>query len=159
MPDHHKHKAVSGRIIHVFGHRFVVHTAEGDILADLTPKGIENLTLRIGDQVNLEGEMKPTELKVERFTRDGRTFAITHKKHDEDHHAPVDPALALAGAKAAGFQTVGAPRRKPKHFEVLARRENAFHELHVEFDGHIRKSKPVSAGDPKWTAEIAGRQA
>jgi hypothetical protein len=157
MPDHHKQKAVSGRITHIFGHRFVVHTAEGDILADVTPKGVEHLTLHIGDDVSLEGEMRPTEMKVERFTRDGRTSVIDHKKHDEDHHPPVDPVLALAGVKTAGFQAVGSPRRKPKHFEVLARRDNVFHELHVEFDGQIRKSKPIAPGDQKWAAEIGSR--
>jgi hypothetical protein len=79
MPDQPHLKSVSGRITNVFGHRFVVSTAEGDILADLTPAGIEHLTLAVGDDVSLEGEMKPTEFMVARFTRGGDTIVIAPK--------------------------------------------------------------------------------
>ena len=45
-----------------------------------------------------------------------------------------------------------APRRKPKHFEVLGRRpDGAATELHVDFAGTIYREKPA---DPtKWTAQ------
>jgi hypothetical protein len=35
---------------------------------------------------------------------------------------------------------------------VLGRRDGNLEELHIELDGHIRKSKPVAADDPKWSA-------
>ncbi len=153
MPkDHHK---LSGKIAHVFAHRFVVETPQGAVLADLTPHGADLVRLRVGDQVTLEGEMKPSELKVSRFTCNGKTVEIPHKdKHDHAHHAPADPDVALRSVRAAGFETLGAPRRKPKHFEVLGRRNGTYLELHVELDGHIRKTKSIE--DPsKWTAEMA----
>lgn len=163
MPDHGE-RSISGKITHVFGHRFVVNTAGGDILADLTPKESERIALRIGDEVTIAGEMKPTELKVARFTRNGETVRIEHKKPHEHrpghgpghghHHPPADPAIAVAAAKAAGYEPVGSPHRKPKHFEVLGRRRDGFDELHIELDGHIRKAKPVPPHDDKWSAEL-----
>jgi hypothetical protein len=155
MPEHRT--AVSGKILHVFAHRFVVETAKGAILADVTPKGIEKLALHVGDAVSLEGEMKPSELKVTRLTRGGKTVEVEHKKkphhddhHHDHHHEPADPAIVLKAARKAGYEPVGTPRRKPKHFEVLGRRDGAFVELHIELDGHIRKTKPGASDDPKW---------
>ena len=147
------HTIVSGKILHLFVHRFVVQTAKGTVLADVTPKGIEQIALRVGDTVSLEGEMKPSELKVTRLTRDGRTVEIEHKKkphHDHHDHAPADPKIVLKAARAAGYEPAATPRRKPKHFEVLGKRDGHFTELHIELDGHIRKTKPAASDDPKW---------
>jgi hypothetical protein len=156
MPDHHM-TTVTGKIIHVFGHRFVVQTGRGAVLADVTPKGLEQFALEVGDEVSLDGEQKPSELKVNRFTHGGKTFAIEHKKkpHErDDHHAPADSSKALKAARAAGYETLGEPRRKPKHFEVLGRREKQLTELHIELDGAIRKMKPVEGHDPKWSEAL-----
>ncbi len=167
MPHPHPRKSVTGKITHVFGHRFVVKADEADILADVTPKGLEQVTLKVGQKVTLEGEMKPSELKVDRFTLDGRTFAIHHKKKHEHHHHPhhhhdhhhhhhhhhhedADPAIALKSARAAGYKPLAEPRRKPKHFEVLGSKDGSFGELHIELDGHIRKVKAVDRSDHKW---------
>lgn len=158
MPERNVH--VSGKILHVFAHRFVVQTAKGTILADVTPKGIEQLALHVGDEVALEGEMKPSELKVTRFTRDGKTVRVEHKKkphhddhHHDHHHTPADPEIVLKAARGAGYEPLGEPRRKPRHFEVLGRRDGAFVELHIELDGHIRKTKPAERGG-KWDATM-----
>ncbi len=152
-----RHAAVSGKILHLFAHRFVVQTAHGTVLADVTPKGIEQVALHVGDTVSLEGEMKPSELKVSRLTRDGRTVRIEHKKkphhdHGDHDHAPADPEIVLEAARDAGYEPAARPRRKPRHFEVLGRRDGHFTELHIELDGRIRKSKPAASDDPKWRA-------
>ena len=154
MPDHPLRTA-RGTIMHVFGHRFVVQTANEAILADVTPHGLAKIKLRIGDRVELAGEQKPTELKVSRFTHGDTTIEIEHKTKHAHHHADADPKVALTAASAAGFETIGAPRRKPKHFEVLGRRDGALTELHVELDGHIRKSKPADRYDPKWAQALS----
>lgn len=161
MPPH-DHATASGTVTHLFGHRFVLKAKKGDLLADLTPKGRDQIALRIGDTVTIEGEMKPTELKVERLTRAGKSIVIEHHhpphhhpphhhEHDHHHHPDADPAIARQAAQEAGFKVLGTPRRKPKHFEVLGKRRGKFAELHIELDGHIRKSKPVEADDPKWS--------
>jgi hypothetical protein len=149
---HHDHTA-SGTITHIFGHRFVVQTTNGAILADLTPRGIEQTALRVGDEVTLAGEMKPSELKVTRFIRGSKTIEIEHGKH-HDEHRDADPRLAIQAATAAGFDPLGQPRRKPKHFEVLGRRDGKLTELHIELDGRIRKRKAVDRRDPEWTETL-----
>jgi hypothetical protein len=149
MPEHHS--IVTGTITHIFFHRFVVKTKKGDLLADVTPKGVEQIVLHVGDTVKLEGEMKPSELKVFHLTRNGKTIQIEHKKkHDHEHHPHADPQTALTAARDLGFEPLGEPCRKPKHFEVLARRANKICELHIELDGHLRKTKPVDGDDHKW---------
>jgi hypothetical protein len=154
MSDHHAR--ASGKILHVFGHRFVVETAAGTVLADITPKGIDRIALRVGDRVSLEGEQKPSELKVTSLTRDGQTMRIDHPKkpHHDGPGGNADPAVVLKAARNAGYEPVGTPRRKPKHFEVLGRRDGTFTELHIELDGHIRKTKPAAGDEPKWTEAL-----
>jgi hypothetical protein len=146
-PAHHQ-AIISGKIIHVFNHRFVVQTARGAILADLTPQGLDQVSIHPGDDVSLEGEQKPSELKVARFTRDGKTVHIEHrKKHHGKDHPPADPAIVLKSARTAGFEPIGEPRRKPRHFEVLGRRRGEVFELHIDLDGHIRKTKRGASED------------
>lgn len=151
MPD--DHVSVSGKILHVFAHRFVVQTKAGAILADVTPRGLNHIVLRVGTTVLLEGQAKPSELKVSRITLGGSTVTIEHKKphhHDDHHHGPADPEVVLRAARDAGYEPSAKPRRKPKHFEVLGKRDGRFSELHIELDGHIRKTKPTERDDPKW---------
>lgn len=156
MPDH-PNKTIAGRITHIFAHRFVVKTSTGEFLADLTPKGLDKIALHLNDEVKLVGEMKRSELKVRQLTRGDTTIEIEpKKKKDDDRHPYADPSMVLASTRAAGYQVVGALRRKPKHFEVLRQRKGSFHELHIALDGHIRKSKPVAKDDPKWSAELHG---
>jgi hypothetical protein len=145
---------ISGKITHVFSHRFVVETPNGAVLADVTPHGVGIVKLRIGADVGLEGERKPSELKVARFICDGQRIDIEHKKkHEPDHHAAADPKVAIGAARAAGFEPIGEPRRKPKHFEVLGLRDGRHSELHIELDGRIRKTKPVDDGH-KWSQAL-----
>jgi hypothetical protein len=51
------------------------------VLADLTPRGLEVVGLRIDDRVALEREQKPSEIKVSKLERNGETFAINHGLH------------------------------------------------------------------------------
>jgi hypothetical protein len=150
MPDHQT-VCVTGKITHVFGHRFVVETGQGAVLADLTPHGTEQHAVRVGEVVSLSGEMKPSELKVSLLTAGNTTITIEHKKKPHDHRAHGKPGDAMKAARDAGFEPLGQPRRKPKHFEVLARRNRQLTELHIELNGNIRKMKPVENSDPKWS--------
>jgi hypothetical protein len=155
MPHQEKHPKVNaaGEITHVFGHRFVLRTGSKSVLADLTPRGLEIVGLRIGDRVALEGEQKPSEIKVSKLERNGETFAIGHGPHDTREHE-ADPAIAIKTAEEAGYQVIGGPRHKPKHFEVLGKKGAEFEELHIELDGGVRKTKRVSPHDHKWQSEM-----
>jgi len=154
MP-HHENVALAGVIEHVFAHRFTLLSGDTVYLADVGPKGADAFALQSGLSIRLEGEQRPSEIKVARIARKGgRWVEVEHKK---PHHAPkhrhpdvpANPRAALAAVKAAGLTAHGAPDRKPKHFEVLAQRgDGAWMELHVDFAGAIYKEKP--ANPEKW---------
>jgi len=186
-PKHHPEHSIvhmSGKVLDIFAHRFVLETADGKCLADLTPHGADAVQLKTGDEILIEGEQKPSEVKVLKLERASQTFVIAHKppKHEKpdhhkpghhglkhhgpkhhgpDHHAPdhhhpeTDPSIATTAVKSAGYKVIGEPRRKPKHFEVLGKKGKSYQELHVELDGSIYKEKPVPAHDRKWQTEIA----
>ena len=140
---------VSGTVWAVFGHRLAIEGSAGRVLADLGPKGAEGIAVTVGDTVSLMGERKPTEIKVMSITLgDGAARAITWPKKPEHGQAEddrPDPAAAIAAVKAQGYAVEGEPKRKPKHFEIVGTREGGRHELHVAFDGTIRKTKPNAA--------------
>ncbi len=168
MPPHHHDRIVkvSGEVTELFVHRFVLKTKAKSVLADLAPHGAAIVKLRVGDQVAIEGEQKPSEIKVFTLRRDDHTYVIAHvgKPHEKHgppphEHEPADPAVALKAAKSAGFRVVGEARRKPKHFEVLGKKGRSYQELHIELDGEIRKAKPVPFDDHKWRDEIEGSRA
>jgi hypothetical protein len=150
-------KILSGQVTDIFAHRFVVMTAEGKVLADLGPKGAEQILLKTGDRVELAGEPKPSEIKVHRIAKNGGPSILVHhpsKPHPHEHDQ-ADPGPALKTAEANGFTIIGRPRRKPKHFEILGRDlAGDVIELHVELDGRLRKARPVHQDDPKWGTEI-----
>lgn len=160
MPPHeqsrHAVRKISGTVTDVFAHRFVFQTEEGRRLGDLTPTGAVDVTLKIGDEIEIEGEQKASEVKVAKITHGGRTVSIGHNPpkqpgpHDQGY---PNPAPVIAAAESAGYRIVGEPRRKPKHFEILGQRGDELHELHVQFDGHIRKSKPVSKDDRRFKSD------
>jgi hypothetical protein len=160
MPHHEKHPRIVavGEITHVFAHRFVLQTNSKALLADLTPHGLEAFGPRVGDRVAIEGEQKPSEIKVCKLERNGETFEIGDGPRVEHKHAPADPALAIKATTSAGYEVIGEPRRKPKHFEVLGKKGAMFEELHIELDGDIRKAKSVSPDDHKWRSEIEGER-
>ena len=156
MP-HHEIIKTSGTIVDVFHHRFVLETAGGRVLADVTPRGLEQFSLAVGDSIEIEGEQKPSEIKVMRFATGGRSFEINHKEKQRSHghhkphkHDDADPNIALGAIRDEGYEILAEPRRRPKHFEILGKRKGKTVELHVEFDGCIRKEKPGSVEDEKW---------
>ncbi|SEL57476.1 hypothetical protein SAMN05428989_1962 [Pseudoxanthomonas sp. GM95] len=157
MP-HHEKIALRGVIENVFAHRFTVLSKGQTHLADLGPKGAEAFPLVEGLTVTLEGERRPSEIKVLRISKKGgHPVDIEHKKphHGPKHHHPdvaADPELILKAVGKAGWTVEGEPERKPKHFEVLAYQgEGDWTELHVDFAGVIYKEKPADAH--KWGIE------
>ena len=144
--------ALTGTVQHVFAHRFTVETNGTVHLADLTPKGLERFPLSIGLPVTLEGERRPSEIKVTQIAAAGREpIRIEHKKpqHQPKPDHTADPATALAAVSSAGWTVKGEPRRKPKHVEILARKgDGAWTELHVDYAGSVTKTK--DADPDKW---------
>ena len=151
MNDGMNKRTACGEITDVFAHRFVLRTAAGTILADLGPKGDEQVALAVGDSVEISGTMTRSELKVARLIRGETAIDFEHGKRPSDACDDVDPQLAYKAAGENGLTVVALPRRKPKHFEVLGRDDTGdFVELHIDLDGRLRKSKPGDAADAKW---------
>ena len=104
MP-HHDTTALSGVIQHVFAHRFTVEAGGGTHLADLGPKGAEAFPLVAGLYVDIEGERRPSEIKVTRIAAEGREpVHIQHKKPrhppgDKRPDMPADPSRVLEAVK------------------------------------------------------------
>jgi hypothetical protein len=157
MP-HHDIISIQGKVADIFAHRFVVQTKVGKYLADLGPEGAKQVSLEAGDEVVLKGEAKASEIKISEISRNGGAMVHLEHKKKPHEHGPAEPETALNAVRAAGYEILAAPKRKPKHFEVLARKGRTMSELHVELDGHIRKSKPVTADEPKWAQELATHQ-
>lgn len=159
MP-HHETIVLSGVVEHVFAHRFTLLSDGQAYLADLGPKGAEAFVLKSGLEVTLEGERRPSEIKVLHISRKGgKRVEIEHKKphHGPKHHgdkqADADPRVILSAVAEAGWTIKGEPQRHPKHFEVLARRNDGeWTELHVDFGGSIYKQKP--AAGHKWSVQL-----
>jgi hypothetical protein len=140
MPPEHSFVSIKGAVTDVFGHRFAVASADKKILADLGPKGAEQVRLAVGDPVTLTGEQKPSEVKVHSISVGGREYLLHTEKGSKQGSG--DETTAVAAVKAIGFEPEGKPSRHPKHFEILGRRGDEYLEFHVEFDGSIRKTKP-----------------
>lgn len=147
-----KSAKITGKVWGVFAHRFAIESQDEKVLADLGPEGRKRVTLSEGDRVTVEGERKPSEIKVATIVcADGSRHKIDwppkpeHGKHHHDHHHPdADPQIALRAVHAEGYAVEGEPKRKPKHWEIQARRGGHAYELHVELDGHVRKAKDLS---------------
>jgi hypothetical protein len=158
---------VSGRVEHMFAHRFTVKTAETVILADLTPHGARHVPLKSGDEVVIEGEQKPSEIRVETITIGPRTFVLPpgpephrgpgHHRGPPHHHRPQDDVINTSAMKKTleddGFFIVGDARLRHRHAEWLVRKNGQMFEAHVDFDGGIRKVKPVEA-EGKWEGRV-----
>lgn len=158
MP-HHPILTLDGVIEHVFAHRFTLRTGQGVCLADLGPRGALAFALAPGLAITMQGEQRPSEIKVTRIARQGgQAVAIDHPKPHHGpkahHHPdlPADPQQAIRAAEQAGWTVVGEADRKPRHFEVLAYQgDGDWTELHIDFAGSIYKHKPADA--QKWNIQ------
>jgi hypothetical protein len=116
--------------------------------------------LQVGDEVVVAGEMKPSELKVQTIARPGGApVAIPQgpKPPGPSDRAAADGDAAAAALRQVGLAPIAQPLRRPKHFEFAARRSNGdLVEAHVEFDGRVRKVRPLAPDEPKWATKLAG---
>jgi hypothetical protein len=148
MHPHRSHKDTNshhGMIRDVFGHRFVLTTDDGTILADVGAGAPEGVRLKVGAKVKITGKKTPSEIKVRLFqSGSGETIEIPHKpKQKHPHKDGGDPEAAVRAALDAGYIVEGEPKRKPKHFELQAIRGGHHYELHIMLNGDIRKEIPL----------------
>ncbi len=161
---------VSGRVEHVFAHRFTVKMADAVILADLTPHGLKYVPLKGGDDVVIEGEQKPSEIRVESISIGPRTYIlppppahrgphhhgpIHHRgPHEHHHEADVDLPSLKKALEAKGYETLGEPRLRHRHVEWLVKKNGEVGEAHIDFKGEIGNVKPADF-EGKWKGRKA----
>lgn len=160
---------VSGRVEHVFAHRFTVKTTTSVILADLTPHGARHVPVKIGDEVVIEGEPKPSEIRVETIKIGAHTYVLPpgpqpmrhgpgHHRGPPQHSRPHDDVLNTSAMRETleteGYFIVGDARLRHRHAEWLVRKDGQMFEVHLDFEGDIRKVKPVEA-EGKWEGRVA----
>lgn len=147
MRHHHDHinaRWYRGVVRDVFGHRFVLTTDDGPILADVGPHPRESVKLKAGAKVNITGRQTPSEIKVHLF-QSGRGKIVVLRKPEKDHPRDEESDLAAAANVAldAGYIVEGDPIRKSKHFQLKTIRGGRRYELHVMPNGDIRREKPL----------------
>ncbi|MGP7982414.1 hypothetical protein [Rhodoblastus sp.] len=159
----HEQIAASGTVTSGFARRFVVEGKDGKHLADIGADAVDLVGLHEGDEVTFKDRRKLSEIKVTEIAKGrGESMRLERKhKHERKNghdrrRACRDPRAAVAAVKLEGFEVLGEPREKPKHFEILGRSTNGkFIEFHVEPDGAIGKRKPADTREPKWASAIA----
>jgi len=138
-----KEVSVSGVVWGAFKHRFAIKTDSGKTLIDIGPKGAEKFDLSEGDRVEAKGEKKPSEVKVHSLKVGGKTHKIDWPPKHGPKHDDASPDIAKRAVMDEGYDVAGEPERRPKHWEVQARRNGRAYEIHVELDGAIRHIKPA----------------
>jgi hypothetical protein len=134
----------NGTVRDVFGHRFVLSTDDGPVLADIGSHAPEGVRLKLGEKVKISGEKTSCEIKVRLFqggSGDAIKIPSRHKKHAGEDDG--DPTLAVNVALDAGYTVVGEAKHKPGHFELKATRDGHNYELHIMLNGDIRKEIPL----------------
>ena len=134
----------------------MLKTGSKSVLADLTPRGLEVVGLRIGDRVALEGEQKPSEIKVSKLERNGETFAIgLVRTAPAKMSRPCNSDQNCRGRRISNYWRTAAANQSI--LRCWGKKAAEFEELHIELDGGVRKTRPVSPhdhnGNPKWSSK------
>lgn len=84
-------------------------------------------------------------------TKDGKPYEIDlHRDGKVVEFTPFSVLDAQRLAKDKGYEVVGDTRAVDEHFELLGKKDGAFHELDAHRDGNLVTGRRVEAGDPKW---------
>ena len=125
----------TGTITDVFAHRFVIDTGESRLLADIGPEAAERIVLKAGLKVKIEGERKPSEIKVERIAVGSGDFQPAHKPGPGHHENDFSAKEATLLAKSEGYKIVGELLPKKKHYEASATKGGRSYNIHIHRDG------------------------
>ncbi len=151
---------LTGTVTDVFGQRYVVEGDGKKSLVDIGPKGRDLVTIKSGDKVAVEGEL----------TDAGEVHALRVSVADKpvvELPAPGSWWQKLTGAEKAegpeltpqvakemvakgGYEVLGEPPAKKKHFEVLGKKDGQYYEVHAHRDGSLKGIHSVDAKDPTW---------
>ena len=162
---------VAGRVDEIFGNKYILQDETGRALIELGPEGHDAVRGGVGQSVTVEGRFKEGFIHADAVTTpDGRRIELRDGKHGPKHgpglhredkpkDAGFDEDVALAAAAAAGYRDARVRDVKKHHAEVAATSaEGKQYELHIEFDGAIRKAflEQMSEAEVKTALDAAG---
>ena len=84
-------------------------------------------------------------------TKGGKTFEIDiHRGGDIKENVSFNAADAAKAVANEGYQVVGEPKPEKKHFAMLAKKDEAYFEVHAHADGKVKKVRGVDKSDLTW---------
>jgi hypothetical protein len=160
---------IAGTVTDVFGPRFVVETATGNVLVDIGPKGADKVVIKRGEKIEIEGDRHRDELNARRVTlADGHAYEVGKRGRNWREWLGIRPAAAPIGpfgpaeakklATEKGYQVSGEPVATKEHFTVIASKDGKNYELHVHHDGKIEQPVPFGTAEAKKLAADKGYQ-
>lgn len=150
---------IAGRVVEIYGNKLILQDATGRTLVELGPRGAELVAAAVGNDMIVDGRyhdgfMHGTVV----ITPDNRRFELKAPEESKGagpkgpgpkgRHAdvPYDQTVILSAVDKAGFKDAKVVDIKKHHAKVSARDAvGKAMELHVEFDGHIRKQEQIGA--------------
>lgn len=144
--------AVKGEVAEIFGNKFVVQDSSGRALVETGREGEDGNLVAKGEAVTVQGRFETGFLHARVLTHgDGRTIvlgpaggppmgSLDWAKDRIGLGPKLDLPALTASVQAAGYSDVRVTGRGPRHIDVAAKdRDGREHQLHVGFDGQVRK--------------------
>ncbi|BAT59219.1 hypothetical protein GJW-30_1_01750 [Variibacter gotjawalensis] len=153
---------LEGVVREIFGNKFVLEDATGRKLIETGPRGSELARVSVGDKVSVEVTPRDGFFHAASITlaNGQRVVLAGAPPAPRGRDAAYDERGVLDAVQRAGFRDARVQEVKKKHVEVVAvDASGKSWELHVEFDGRIRKQEALVAmndADVKALIERAG---
>lgn len=136
---------IDGTVREIFGNKFILENASGRTLIETGPEGRELVRVAVGDQVTIEGRARDGFTHASAIVlANGRRIVLAGPPGPGPGPA-FDQRVVLDAASRAGFSDARIVDVKKRHAEVAANdAAGKPWELHIEFDGRIRKQEAVT---------------
>jgi len=140
---------VEGTVREIFGNKFIIEDAAGRKLIETGPRGQDSARVAVGDTITVDGITREGFMHASAITfPDGRKVSLgpAPGAGPKDRAETFDQRIVLDAVAAAGFRDARIQDVKKRHAEVVATDASGrTYELHVEFDGRIRKQEAAGA--------------
>lgn len=157
---------ITGKVGDVFGRRVVIETASGKTLVNLGPRAREQVALKSGDQITVEGDLRRgDEMIAKRVTlSDGRMLDVNRKKTWYEWLTGKAPAAAAAFgpdearkiATAKGYTITAGPTPQKAHFTASATKDGKSYEIDIHRDGRVVADTVFDADAARKTLAAKG---
>ena len=144
---------IDGVVREIFGNKFIVEAAAGGRqLIETGPRGRDLVRVAVGDRVRVEGQARDGFVHADAVTlANGQRLTLEGPGPGrgpgplEGPDAAFNQNTVLDAVKNAGYRDARIQDVKKRHAEVVATGTDGRQwELHVEFDGNIRKTESLS---------------